>query len=110
MKIDIEGTALSEGEKQVICFVREILDPKKIAILDEATSNIDCIVEKKMKKLTKEVFKDSTVIVIAHKLDSVIGCDTIIVMEAGEIVEVGDPNVLGNDKNSHFFRLKSKMI
>ena len=94
MMIDIEGTALSEGEKQIICFVREILDPKRVAILDEATSNLDCMVEKEMKKLTTETFMNSTVFIIAHKLESIFGCDTIIVMEEGVIVEVGNPGVL----------------
>ena len=78
--------------------------------MDEASSNLDFTIERAIKKLTSETFKNSTVFIIAHKLESIFECDKIIVMEDGAIVEVGSPSSLANDKNSYFFRLKSLVV
>ena len=96
---------LSLGEKQLISFARAIIKKNKIIILDEATSSLDKETEKIIQKNMKFYCKDSTVIMIAHHLQMVQGCQTILVMDYGQIVEVGSYNELLKDKNSKFYSL-----
>ncbi len=70
--IDEGGSNLSVGEKQLICICRAILRKNKIVILDEATANIDVVTEQKILSLINEEFQESTVITIAHRLNTII--------------------------------------
>ena len=105
MKVETENSGLSEGEAQIIAFVREIVSPKKLAIFDEATSNLDLEVELMFQKKLKEVFKESTVLIIAHKLSNVMDCDKVLVLSHGVIAEYGEPDKLLEDKTSWFYQL-----
>jgi ATP-binding cassette subfamily C (CFTR/MRP) protein 1 len=105
VKIKEGGKNLSLGEKQLISFARAIIKKNKIIILDEATSSLDKETEKIIQKNMKFYCKDSTVIMIAHHLQMVQGCQTILVMDNGKIVEVGSYNELLKDKNSKFYSL-----
>ncbi len=78
---------MSSGEKQLICICRAILHKAKIVILDEATSNIDVSTEQKILKLLSERLKESTVITIAHRLNTVASADKVLVMSEGRIAE-----------------------
>ena len=105
IKIKENGKNLSLGEKQLICFARAIIKKNKIIILDEATSSLDNETEKIIQKNMKHYFKDCTVIIIAHHLQMVQECQTILVMDNGKIVENGTYNGLLNDKNSKLYSL-----
>ena len=105
VKIKEGGKNLSLGEKQLISFARAIIKKNKIIILDEATSSLDKETEKIIQKNMKFYCRDSTVIMIAHHLQMVQGCQTILVMDNGKIVEVGSYNELLKDKNSKFYSL-----
>ena len=105
IKIKENGKNLSLGEKQLISFARAIIKKNKIIILDEATSSLDTETEKIIQKNMKYYFKDCTVIIIAHHLQMVQGCQTILVMDNGQIVEMGSYNDLLNDQNSKFYSL-----
>ena len=105
IKIKENGKNLSIGEKQLISFTRAIIKKNKIIILDEATSSLDIETEKIIQRNMKYYFKDCTVIIIAHHLQMVQGCQTILVMDNGRIVEIGTYNELLNDKNSKFYSL-----
>ena len=105
IKIKENGKNLSIGEKQLISFTRAIIKKNKIIILDEATSSLDIETEKIIQRNMKYYFKDCTVIIIAHHLQMVQGCQTILVMDNGRIVEMGTYNELLNDKNSKFYSL-----
>ena len=105
IKIKENGKNLSLGEKQLISFARAIMKKNKIIILDEATSSLDIETEKIIQKNMKYYFKDCTVIIIAHHLQMVQGCQTILVMDNGRIVEMGSYNSLLNNKNSKFYSL-----
>lgn len=83
------GINVSQGQKQLISIARAILTNPKILILDEATANIDSISEMKIQNSLQKFFMDRTVIVIAHRLSTVINADLIFVLENGKIVEQG---------------------
>ena len=74
-KIEKEGGNLSQGEKQLVCLARALLFKKKIVLMDEATSNIDIETEQKIQALIQDKFKSSTVLVIAHRLKTILHCD-----------------------------------
>lgn len=85
------GANLSAGEKQLIALARALLFDPKVVILDEATSHIDSIAEKKVLNAMDQVLKDRTSIIIAHRLSTVLNSDLVIVLEDGRIVEQGTP-------------------
>jgi ATP-binding cassette subfamily B protein len=83
------GLKLSGGEKQRVAIARTILKAPPILILDEATSALDSHTEKEIQDALDRVAKDRTTVVIAHRLSTIIHADTILVLEAGRIVEQG---------------------
>ena len=102
MKIAEGGSNLSAGEKQLICICRAILRKNKIIVLDEATANIDIVTEEKIQKLIESEFRESTVIAIAHRLNTIIKSDKVLVLSYGKVEEYGTPNELMQDTNSSF--------
>ena len=104
------GNNLSFGCRQLLCVARAILRKSKVIILDEATSSVDQKTEDIISTAVDTMFKDSTVITIAHRINTVKKCQRIIVMNAGEIVEVGKPDDLIKDNKSKFYSLYYKYI
>ena len=104
-KIKEYGNNLSFGCRQLLCFARAILRKSKIIILDEATSSVDQNTEDIITNAVDVMFKDSTVITIAHRINTVKTCDKVIVMDEGQIVEIGNPNELIKNKNGKFYSL-----
>lgn len=70
--VDEKGGNLSSGEKQLICICWAILRKNKIVLMDEATSNIDVATERNIQELIDEEFKDSTVLTVAHRLNTIV--------------------------------------
>lgn len=87
--IDERGSNLSVGEKQLISFARILAFNPDILILDEATANIDSESEHIIQDATREITKGRTSIIIAHRLSTIQQCDRIVVLNKGEIAEVG---------------------
>lgn len=83
------GTMLSSGQRQLIAFLRAYVSDPKILVLDEATSSVDTYTEKLIQEATDKITEGRTSIIIAHRLATVKKADKIIVMEAGNIVEMG---------------------
>ena len=83
------GVMLSEGQKQLISFLRAYLSNPRILILDEATSSIDSKTEKIIQYATSKIIQNKTSIIIAHRLSTILNSDKIIVLENGKIVESG---------------------
>ena len=104
------GNNLSFGCRQLLCVARAILRKSKIIILDEATSSVDQKTEDIITNAVDTMFKDSTVITIAHRINTVKSCDKVIVMNEGEITEVGKPGELIKDSNSKFYSLYYQYI
>ncbi|CAG8213587.1 unnamed protein product [Penicillium olsonii] len=102
---DIDEIHLSHGQKQLFCLARALLRPGNILILDEATSNIDTKTDEIMQRIIREKFCGHTIISVAHKLDTILDYDRIIVLDAGQIVENGEPWTLLQQPKSHFSKL-----
>lgn len=83
------GTNLSVGERQLLSFARILIFNPPVLILDEATSSIDRILEKKVMVAVGELLKGRTSIVIAHRLSTIEKCDSILVVEKGRSAEIG---------------------
>ncbi len=79
------------GQKQLLCLARALLKKNKFLVLDEAISNVDMATDRFIQNCIKTKFKETTVITIAHRLNTIADYDRIIVMDAGEVVEIGAP-------------------
>ncbi|MBM40284.1 MAG: multidrug ABC transporter [Chloroflexi bacterium] len=83
------GANISLGQRQLLSFARAIVDDPKILILDEATASIDSHTELVIQTALRKLLQGRTAIVIAHRLSTIRGADKIVVLEEGEVVEVG---------------------
>jgi len=99
-EVSERGTSLSGGQKQRISIARALAVRPKILILDDATSSVDVDTEYRIQKHFKEVFKNSTTFLITQRLSSVRNADRIIVLDNGEIVQIGTHKELMSQKNS----------
>lgn len=101
-QISENGENLSVGERQLLSIARSMLKKSKIVLIDEATANIDISTEETIHNLFDKELKNCTVLVIAHRLNTIINSDKIVVLEKGKIVEVGVPKNLLAEKGSQF--------
>ena len=102
-EIEDGGKNLSSGEKQLICICRAILRKNRVVLMDEATANIDIKTEQTIQKLINEEFVDSTVLTIAHRLNTIINSDKVLVLSQGQVVEFDDPQRLLANSDSMFY-------
>ncbi|KAJ2654790.1 Transporter of the ATP-binding cassette (ABC) [Coemansia sp. RSA 1200] len=84
----------SNGQKQLFSLCRLVIRQHKLIVLDEATSSVDLDIDQEMHNLIRSEFKDSTVLTIAHRLETIMKSDRIIVMDKGQIAEIGSPEEL----------------
>ena len=105
MKIEQDWCNLSQGERQKIALVRAGHHKRKIVIFDEATSSMDMKTEEKFQAKVMELFKDCTMLVIAHRLQTVMSCDKIMVFDEGRIIEYDTPSRLREDPLTVFSQL-----
>ena len=104
------GRGLSEGQKQRIMIARALYKNPDYLFLDEATNSLDSINENILINNLNEVFKDKTVILVAHRLATIKNADNIIVLDKGNIVEMGTGKMLLS-RNGYYSRLfKNQMI
>ncbi|MCY7293942.1 lipid A export permease/ATP-binding protein MsbA [Alteromonas sp. a30] len=96
------GLALSGGQRQRIAIARAILKDAPILILDEATSALDTESERYIQEALTRLQKDKTSIVVAHRLSTIESADSIIVLEAGRIVEQGNHHTLLSQKGAYY--------
>ena len=108
-RIENGGSNLSSGEKALICICRAVLRKSKIVILDEATATVDLMTEQAIQKLISERFKDCTMLIIAHRLQTIIDADKVLVLGDGVKREFGAPAKLLENSDSHFSKLVARM-
>jgi len=96
------GSNLSQGEKQLIAFARTLLSDPAILILDEATSSIDTQTEKLLQEGIREMLKDRTSIIVAHRLSTIKNCDRILYISNRGIAEMGSHDELMAKKGLYY--------
>ncbi|KUF83275.1 hypothetical protein AM588_10000888 [Phytophthora nicotianae] len=102
------GDNLSVGQRQLICIGRALLKDSKIVVLDEATANVDTATDALIQTTIKETFEDKTVLIIAHRINTIMHCDKIAVMDAGRVVEFDPPTALLAQPHSAFTALANR--
>jgi len=105
-----EGNDLSIGQKQLLSIARILVMHPKILILDEATSNIDSGTERLIQKTLSFIQKNSTLVVIAHRLSTVVKADFIVVLKQGRIIEIGTHNQLLRKKGVYWKMYKFQLF
>lgn len=108
-KIGMEGVGMSTGQKQRLLIARAVYKNPEMLFFDEATSSLDANNEKEIMEKLNIFFKNKTVVVIAHRLSTVMNADQIVVLEKGKIVEIGNHKELVNLKGSYFKLVKNQL-
>jgi ABC-type multidrug transport system fused ATPase/permease subunit len=102
------GMKLSGGQKQRIAIARAIMNKPDILILDEATSALDNVSEAQVQEAINQISKDRTVVVVAHRLSTIINADKIVVMENGRVMEEGTHSELMEKRGVYWNLYKSQ--
>ncbi|KAI8833890.1 P-loop containing nucleoside triphosphate hydrolase protein [Chytridium lagenaria] len=101
-KITDGGENLSVGQRQLVCLARAMLKRSKIIVMDEATANVDYETDAVIQKALREDFADATVLTIAHRINTIIDYDRVLVMDNGNVIEYDTPEALLDKEDSVF--------
>ncbi len=108
-KIGQEGIGMSTGQKQRLLIARAVYKNPEMLFFDEATSALDANNEKEIMEKLNIFFKDKTVVVIAHRLSTVMNADQIVVLEKGKIIEIGNHEELVAKKGNYYELVKNQL-
>jgi ATP-binding cassette subfamily B protein len=108
-KIGQEGVGMSTGQKQRLLIARAVYKNPEMLFFDEATSALDANNEKAIMHKLDMFFKDKTVVVIAHRLSTVMNADQIVVLDKGKIIEIGSHTSLVEQKGNYFELVKNQL-
>lgn len=103
--VDEGGTNFSAGERQLICMARALLRKTKVLVMDEATASIDGQTDAKIQTMIRKSFEDCTLLIIAHRLVTIIDADMVICMNEGQVAEAGPPAELLENPDGIFTSL-----
>lgn len=99
------GSNLSVGQRQLLCLARALLKQNKILVLDEATANVDLETDELIQKTIKTKFKNCTVLTVAHRLNTIIEMEKVLVLDAGQVVEFDEPYLLLSSQSGLFYSM-----
>ncbi|KAJ2076373.1 Canalicular multispecific organic anion transporter 1, partial [Coemansia sp. S100] len=106
--VEYSGSNFSVGQRQLVSLCRALLWRRKILVLDEATANVDTETDRIMQSVIRREFKNCTVLTIAHRLNTIMDSDRILVMDEGKVAELDTPaNLLARE--GHFSKLVKSM-
>jgi len=100
-----EGNNLSYGQRQLLCLARTVIRQPAIILLDEATSALDPNTQELVQKTIESAFPHSTLVVIAHRLETILNFDQVLVMDKGQIIEDGTVQELKDTKGGRFAQM-----
>ena len=108
-KIGSAGVGMSTGQKQRLLIARAVYKNPEMLFFDEATSALDANNEKEIMRKLDIFFKDKTVVVIAHRLSTVMNADQIVVLDKGKIIEMGSHSALVEQKGNYFELVRNQL-
>uniref|UniRef100_H3A152 ABC transporter domain-containing protein n=2 Tax=Latimeria chalumnae TaxID=7897 RepID=H3A152_LATCH len=103
------GSNFSVGQRQLVCLARAVLRKNRILVIDEATANVDPRTDELIQKTIREKFAQCTVLTIAHRLNTIIDNDKILVLDAGRIIEYDEPHIVLQNKDSLLYKMVQHM-
>ncbi|KAJ1818780.1 hypothetical protein LPJ75_001351 [Coemansia sp. RSA 2598] len=107
--VEYNGNNFSVGQRQLVSLCRALLWRRRVVVLDEATANVDGETDKTMQEVIRTQFNNCTVLTIAHRLDTIMDNDRILVMDQGKVAEFDTPQNLLANKDSRFSLLVESM-
>ena len=105
MTVKDGGSNFSAGERQLICLARALISKPRLLVLDEATASIDGETDIFIQRMLRTRFQESTLLTVAHRLNTIMDYDDVLVMDKGEAAEFGPPHELLQRKDSIFSEL-----
>ncbi|NWI95001.1 MRP7 protein, partial [Pitta sordida] len=99
------GKSLSVGQRQLVCLARALLTQAKVLCIDEATASVDQKTDQLLQQTIRQRFADRTVLTIAHRLNTILDSDRVLVMQAGRVAELDSPAHLSQKDGSLFQHL-----
>jgi ATP-binding cassette, subfamily C (CFTR/MRP), member 1 len=106
-RYSLTGSNLSQGQRQLVSLARALLTPSNILVLDEATAAVDVETDALLQAtLRSSMFRDRTIITIAHRINTILDSDRIIVLQQGEVAEFDTPDALIRQKGLFYELVK----